>query len=242
MAKDGPETGQHSISSFFRPHQSAKSSRTSEVLVIDDSDDDDESNSARQSPPPKRVKAEPGSSAQPVATVSGFFRPRTSVNGPPASAASTSRISPSAKVARWRFNPGAEGLGTSEPADASHEEQARRTAFATKLLGRNLLERKQAYLQEAHYMEASNNDIEVSAASITNGAGSKGSELEDPSDVEDESEDHVVAKKTAKGNLVASEGDDGGAASTSQFAKYAARGTQAKAGATSANQPKFTPL
>ena len=164
------------------------------------------------------------------------------MNGPPASAASTSRVNSSAKVARWRYKPGAEGEDASEPADASHEEQARRTAFATKLLGRNLLERKQAYLQEAHYMEASNNDGEISAAGILNEAGSRGPETEESSDVEDESGNLVVANKTARGRRKASKGDDEGAASTSRFAKYAAEGTQAKAGATSAKQPKYTPL
>lgn len=234
--------GQQVISSFFKPSQAPKRPPAGEVLILS-SDDDEPDLPAPSRPSVKRVKLENEAEARPAAAAvksAPLFRP---VSPPVARDASvvvalkpvpTKRRPPSDKVVKWQYDPSASSSQAAPSASTSN------SALARKLLGRNLLGQRKAtsYLQQDHYLAA---NAEAS------GSVSPGTPMDSDDDFgggeEDEDEKPVgkgKGKATLKGKGPSKEQD----LSSSKFAQYAAKGSAASRGGSSAGagKVKYTPL
>jgi hypothetical protein len=258
--KQQPSQSQQStLSSFFKPSQQPKRpplASTSEILVLSDSDDDDSAELLQQQKPlAKKVKLEHNATpAQPPAQQQKLFgrvAPPSASASAPTPAAAHKRPQPSAKVLQWRYDPTAPPSSSLDP--STNGNTAQREKLARKLLGKNLLQRKTAYLQEDHYMAAAN--AEASGSGLKSPAfGVSGEDDEDDSfggeDGEESDEQEVVGKgkgkATAKGKGKSAVKEQEQQLAGSRFAKFAAKGSgiaeKASAGGKTGGKVKYTPL
>ncbi|KAK4699369.1 DNA mismatch repair protein MSH3, partial [Phenoliferia sp. Uapishka_3] len=234
-APKATDTGQKSISSFFKPSQSSqptsktssskrRPSNSSEVIILDSSDSDDSPPPAR---PVKQLKLEHPSDSD---------LPHLPPQPPPV--ASTFKISAAERVSKWRFD---EDRPAFDPPPPTQAETARRKKFASKLLaGPNLLKRKSAYLQADDHLAAK-----------SEASGSRDSDAGDEGDEEyamavEQDEEQPTGKGKAKGTAKGA----ASAETTSRFSQFKSQSKvpptakekgKAKAAAT-ATGVKYTPL
>ncbi|KAM0792374.1 hypothetical protein ACM66B_005054 [Microbotryomycetes sp. NB124-2] len=254
MAQDDGAVKQSTLSSFFKAPSSSSKQAAPDVLVLDDTDSDEQPTAPQ--PPLKRVKTEhatDNSTLKSAPTVSAFFKPAgaraTAADRPVASTSSSAapngRPRASDKVKKWRFRSQEASDSGSDAATSSSAPSeavlARRDAFASKLLGRDLLQRKHAYLQEDHYMAASREEEgDVDMDDVARDSAGEADETPPP-----------PPKKSKKGAAETSTAEiDASGTSGSRFAKYAAKASTTSAkgkGKGKAKEPepmgpKYTPF
>jgi hypothetical protein len=237
------------ISSFFKPavKPPKRAPSDSEVLILDDSSDD-------ELPPPstrntaKRVKLEhDGTAAAPLASTSSTGLVPTSSRPPASTSASFSKPTTSSKVSRWRFDPTAVAQSYTAAPFLSQADASRRDAFANKLLGRNLLQKKIAYLQEDHYMSP---NAQASGSRSAGGPIEVDDEDRVDNDDDDEDDDEPVGKgkgkatSKGKGSTTKGKGEakEDEVLSTSRFVKFAAKGGRVGSNGKDSSKIKYTPL
>ncbi|KAK4053862.1 Mismatch repair protein msh3 [Microbotryomycetes sp. JL201] len=241
MTRDDSDAKQSTLSSYFNSPAPTSKHKALDVLVIDDSED--ESESTIHQPPVKRVKTaheSVESDARGASTVSTFFKlapaPAAALGRPGGSTLSASTAKgPSRardKVERWKYRAQTvhQTLSDNTTLSPTPAVLARREAFATKLLGRDLLQRGNAYLQEEHYMAAARKE---------QGDSDMVDEARDSA--EEQSEDRSAATRRKQND------DDTPSATGSKFAKYAARTSAHAKGKAKAREPepagpKYTPF
>ncbi|KAK4058784.1 Mismatch repair protein msh3 [Microbotryomycetes sp. JL221] len=268
MAPDAVASKQSSISSFFKTPAtqtagSATHLKRPEVLVIDDSDDEEtEPTTPPWQPPLKRVKTEhteANGDTESTQSVSTFFKSTaaTTTKSPASgNGASTSRAPRQAertstldKVRRWKFDHLNAAQANTEAGPSSPAVQQRRDRFIAKLLGRDLLQRKHAYLQEDHYLSAVDADASTLDVESDPAEESRARDLTEQQEAEDdqsevESTAKTKSKSKAKGPPNGRERDS---SLSSRLAKYAAKTPQSTSSKTKGKQsvergPKYTPL
>lgn len=240
---------QGTISSFFKPKptQSApKRPAFEDVLVIDDSDEDGPTTTA--APPPKRVKVEPstesdsnsmqGIPATASAPMATGLQPRRGV------AASNAK---DPKLLKWAYSSSTTSVSAPSQSSLSQEETARRRErIASKLLGKDLLNRRTAYLQEDHYLsanaEASGSRSPSAAAPLFNPAEDGGDENSGPDEIDEDDETSNELPVSSKGKGKAKSRRRGAEVepTANRFSKFAANGRPSRTAVT--QKTKYTPL
>lgn len=256
--KQPSQSQQSTLSAFFAPSQQPKRpspASTSDILILSDSDDDD-SAEQQQQPFAKKVKIE-HTASQPSTHQQRLSSHAASPSAPPpapAPAPAPSRHKPSAKVLQWRYDPNAPPSSSADPSTSINGSTAQREKLARKLLGKNLLQRKTAYLQEDHFMAV--NSEASGSGSRSPAFGLSGEDDEDADsfgaeDGEESDEREVVGKgkgkATANGKRKSVTKEQEKPLAGSRFAKFAAKGSGIAEHASAAtgkvgSKVKYTPL